>query len=887
MLHSIQRLGFDKPDHSFWQILIVCSGEEFLQSGEQFLRSCEACSPGLRVIVGISDKDKDAQELLHDVCQELYATTVYEFIFASEFAAPSNETALYTAAVWLSGHSKHALLVLNVEFVVVEDLTLLPAIMQECDLGAHTIRLKEGGHRIAYPQPLWLKHSPKTFRLLDYLHKKVSLKSSSIQTREVELIKQAILKERSKLKIGCIPEFYRDKKLQENSYILRRPLTQIKGESKRCSELIQKIETTKSVPQNLVLFPLQDIGTKQPLDDNSFQTRISRLSRPGRIGWRAMARLISQSAQSTNISARVLPVAQWEVTQELIDQLHFAEQIFIPHKTYKQLPVDNATFYMQEYLPEIFTCSSTGWGPSASWSAVDAFTNFPIDPRLEGFKAELKAQKKTKAPQRNQKHQNLPEFDVLAVLQVPGDEALTLHAKCTLDNFIEDMAELAEKENLKVLFRKHPLDLTNFYENTQKIWQSEHLIFSNLGHIHDVLMKAKCVAVINSGVGIEAMLMGKPVLAFGQAIYDQAVSLVSEKGISTSYQRAISEKHSSRTKRYDQFLSWFLYHVSFKLDEPFFDKLPVSNSSEHSKENPVYHYYQNEMKIASQRAKKVEFKKSKSFGISFSDILENSQKPLKKAEKFIKKNYYHEAVNRSKGLFMPYFNADALAGKRVCLVGNAGKLLESEAADFIDSHDIVIRMNLGCPYIVKKGMTLEPDCEKYIYGVFTDGRSSQAEDYIVLDSSAPMAVLNEYTAVPAIGIKSDIWSCSTADRARQLFFAPIFNTQNVAPHPSLHHLSSKFILDHKVQRLPKIYTQKLQKKLSAEPTSGIIWIEFLRQTKLSELSLVGFDFNQSRHIVRKGLSLLEATGRYRHNPQRERNYVINCVLPAHKNIRLY
>ncbi|WP_160116633.1 glycosyltransferase family 29 protein [Pseudovibrio ascidiaceicola] len=887
MLHSIKRIGFDKTDHSFWQILIVCSGQDFLARGELFLHSCEACSPGLRVVVGISDKDDKAREFLQKVSQQLYATTVYEFEFASGYITNNNDIALYDAASWLSGRSKHNLLILRVDFTVVEDLTLLPAVLQDCDLGVHTIRLKEGGHRVAHPQPLWLKHSPKTFRLLEFIKNHITPINTQDPVSEVDLIKKAIFKEGSKLKTACIPEYYRDKTLQENSRILRRPLSQAKGEAKQLSDLTRKIEFMKSKPKSLVLSPLQDIGTKQPLDDNSFRTRISRLSRPGRIGWRAMARLVSQPTQAADGPARILTVAQWEVTQELIDRLHFAEQLFIPHKTHKQLPVDNATFYMQECLPEIFTCSPTGWGPAASWSNSGTFKKFSVDSRLEEFKAELKSQKKTKAHQKDQNHQAIPEFDILAVLQVPEDEALTLHANCSLEDFVEDMAKLAEKQNLKVLFRKHPLDFTNFYEKTRKILEGEHLLFSNSGHIHDVLAKAKCVAVINSGVGLEAMLLGKPVIAFGRAIYDQAVSSVTDKGLLASYNHAISEASDLRTQRYDQFLSWFLYHVSFKLDEAYLNSLFVDDGSAQPIENPVYHFYRNEKKLASVRAKKVEFKKSKSFGFSFSNLVDKPQRPLKKVMKFIQKNYYHEAVNLSKGLLMPYFHTDVLTGKRVCLVGNAGRLLESDAADFIDSHDIVIRMNLGCPYILKKGMAVDHECEKYIYGVFTDGRSSQAEDYTVLDPNAPMDILAEYTAIPAVGIKSDIWSCSTADRARQVFFAPIFNSQNVAPSPSLHHLSSKFILDYDVRRLPSIYTQKLQKKLSAEPTSGIIWLEFLRQTKLAELSLVGFDFNQSRHIVREGLSLLEATGRYRHNPQREKNYVINCVLAAHKNIHLY
>ncbi|KZK76850.1 Capsule polysaccharide biosynthesis protein [Pseudovibrio sp. W64] len=886
MTHSIQRLGFDKSDHSFWQILIVCSGKEFLATGEQFLLSCEACSPGLRVVIGISDGDEEATKLLQQVSQQLFATTIYKFEFTSDYVSTTNTAALYEAASWLAGRSNHALLILRVDFTVVEDLTLLPVVLQNCDLSVHTIRLKEDGHRIAYPQPLWLKHSPKTYRLLEFMKNHIAPANIQTDVSEVGLIKKAILKENNKIKTGCIPEYYRDKSLRRNSYILRRPIDHVKGELKQLTGLKSKIECTKSKPKNLVLFPLQDIGTKQPLDDNSFSIRVSRLSRPGRIGWRAMARLISLSTQPEN-SARILPVAQWEITQELVDRLHFVDRLYIPHKTHNQLPVDNATYYMQEYLPEIFTCSSTGWGPSADWASSDDFLDFSIETRLEKFKAELKAEKKTKAPQKKQKHQSIPDFDILAVLQVPDDEALTLHASCTLENFIEDMAKLAESQSLKVLLRKHPLDLSDFYDTARKKWRSKHLLFSNVGHIHDVLAKSKCVAVINSGVGLEAMLLGKPVIAFGRAIYDQAVTTVSSKVLIPSYQRAISEDDVSRIKRYDHFLSWFLYHTSFKLDETHLYNTLAGTEATRVVENPVYNYYQDEKKLAASRAKKVEFKKSKLLGLSFADVVGKTNKPLKKAKKVIQKNYYHEAVNRSKGLFMPHFQADMLTGKRVCLVGNAGKLLESNAAEFIDSHDIVIRMNLGCPYIVKKGMTIDSTCKKYIYGIFTDARSSQSEDYTVLDPKTPNHILEEYTAISAIGTKSDIWSCSTADRSRQLFFAPIFNTHNVAPHPSLHHLSSKFILDHKVERLPSFYTKKLQKKLSAEPTSGIIWLEFLRQTQLEELSLVGFDFNKSKHIIREGLSLLEATGRYRHNPQREQNYVKNCVLPAHSNIHLY
>lgn len=887
MIHSIQRHGFIKPDHSFWQILVVCSGKDFRTNGEQFLQGCEAFSPGLRVVIGIIDDDRIALELLHKVSQQLYGTTVFQFKFGPEYTASCAESAQYEAASWLFGRSKHALLILGVDFTIVGDLTLLPVVLQDCDLAVHTIRDKENGHRVAYSKPLWLKHSPKTYRFLQLVKKGTTSPNTQARKSEVGLIKEAILKIGSKFKVGCIPEPYRDKRLRKSSYILRRPLLQAPGKPEQLSGLDRQLECIGTPPKRFVLFPLQDIGTKQPLEDNSYPIRVARLSRPGRIGWRVMARLLSLRTYASVSPARILPVAQWEVNQELIDKLSCAEQLFIPHKTHEQLSVENAIFYMQEYLPEVFTCSPTGWGPSADWANSIDYLDIEVDPRLEKFKAKLRSEKRTKAPQKNEKQGSIPDFDVLAVLQVPEDEALTLHADCSLESFVEDMTELAETENLKVLFRKHPLDTTNFYQKTKKTWQRDRLIFSEAGHIHDVLTKAKCVAVINSGVGLEAMLLGKPVVAFGRAIYEKVVSLATSDDLLTAYRQAVAEKEEARTERYDRFLSWFLYHVSFKLDETELNLSLEDYKVAALEENPVYDFFKDEMKLASSRAKKVEFSKSKVFGISIPQINRQIQGPLNKAKKTIQKNFYLETITQAKGLFMPHFQSDILAGKRVCLVGNAGKLLESNTAEFIDEHDIVIRMNLGCPYIVKKGMSIDQENKKYIYGVFTDTRSSQSEDYIVLDPKAPMEVLEEYTAVKAIGIKSDIWSCSTADRSRQLFFAPLFNTHNVAPHPSLHHLSSRFIRDYQVERLPEIYTRTLQKKLGAEPTSGIIWLEYLRKTQLSELSLVGFDFNQSRHMVREGLSLLEATGRYRHNPQREQNYVTNCVLPAHENMHLY
>jgi hypothetical protein len=844
-------------------------------------------SPGLRVVIGIWDANEEAVKLLRKEALRLYATTLYEFSFDVEFRPNTNEKALYEAAFWLCTNSKHALLVLEIGFAIVDDLTLLPVELQACDFAVYTKKPKNSGWCVAYPLPFWLRHSTRTYHFLMYLHKTCIALPPHLLASDADLLNGAIKKYNRKLIVSCMPEHYRSERRNENSRIVTMPHQQQVASKEVLVSPCQQHIGVGIEPKKIILLPLQDIGTKYPLENNSFSMRVKRLSRPGRISWRAMAKLLAECAHEPSKPARILPVAQWEVTQDLIDELNFADQIYIPHKTQKQISSDKAIFYMQEHLPEVFTVSRTGWGPSAEWAKPNEARLISIDPRLQAFKARFKAERKTKAQQNKKIRRRLPDFDILAVLQVPNDEALTLFANCNMENFIADIAKLAAKENLKVLIRKHPLDRTNFFERMTTKWQSERLLFNSAGHIHDVLAKADCVAVINSGVGLEAMLLEKPVIAYGRAIYENAVFAASSKTLCASYHQAIAEPDEVRIERYDQFLSWFLYRASFKLDEPQLN-LEINRTGSASRQpNPAYHFYLKEQKLAQTGASHVKITNRTYLSRLIKKLATKTHRPLKKAQNFIKKNYYNQAISQTKSMLIPHFSAEMLSGKRVCLVGNSGSLLEKDLAEYIDRHDIVIRMNLGCPYIVRDSLSIESEDKKYIYGVFVDMRSSRLEKYTVLDPRTPKELLKHYTAGSSIGTKTSIWSCSTADRSRQLFFAPLFNARNVAPHPSLYHLSVEFIRRYNVERLPSHCTIRLQDKLSAVPTSGLIWLEFLRHTQLSELNMVGFDFKLSNHMVRRGLSLLEATGKYRHNPERERNYVNNCVLAAHKNVHLY
>ncbi len=216
---------------------------------------------------------------------------------------------------------------------------------------------------------------------------------------------------------------------------------------------------------------------------------------------------------------------------------------------------------------------------------------------------------------------------------------------------------------------------------------------------------------------------------------------------------------------------------------------------------------------------------------------------------------------------------DIFVGKRVALVGNAASLRETSFGAEIDAHDLVVRMNVGYPLLVRKDVPQADIPPGFLAGTFVDRRSSGAERHHALRPDTPAEVAQALTHAGAVGRRTDIWSCSTSDRSRQLFFAPLFDCTTVACHPQVEHLSLRLLLGRKVCRLPSGVCFDLRRTRGIEPTSGLIWIEHLRRSGCTALSLYGFDFFATGHINRTTTTTLEAQGKWPHDPVAERDHV--------------
>ncbi|EUB96539.1 Capsule polysaccharide biosynthesis protein [Rhizobium sp. CF080] len=886
---NIRQVSRERNDLHFWQILVVCTAKEFENDGEDLVRSMEINSPDTRIIVCLVDADASARERLSGLAAKLLSVTLYEL----ELSRSSSPLALqrYIIAKNVLALTKIPTLLLDVGSLVYRDLTPLPAELQKCDCALKlTFNKKKRWERV-FPKSLWLAPNTRTGCFLEEVisHLQSCTGGDITEKDERRALYSSLQNCRSFIRLAALPGKYADRSHKSGAYIFS-PLDPDKKEGPRTAEIRRKLrDRFEQPPTQVIFFPKQDVGTKRNLKNNSFKRRVDRISRPGRMYWRHMSQLIAKLADAEGENTRIVALPQWEINAAAVNTFAEASAVYLPHMIRRQLGGTNTLYYMQELLPDLFTADADGWGASSSLYGRKDFEAHQLDDRVEDFIAKIRKERITKAPQKKASSKDLSEIELLAPLQVPGDDALIYHGAVTLEDYVETLATFAEREKTNVVFRKHPYDETSLFEDSRKQYSSNFVKFSVGGHIHDALAKAKAVAIINSGVGFEAMIYNRPVLSFGRSIYDSAVINANRQNFSASYAKAIEENEDIRWERYLRFISWYVFHAGYKLHEEKINLELDRTAPPKWGENPIYDNLALD-ETAAWRG--VNLQKAPA-GYPLKELRAQARYLIRRLQKTagiykrrIKKRSFDHLSSGVKAPWISRFDEGYLRGKTVALVGNASSLKQTNLGSEIDAHDIVIRMNLGYPLTVSKtpqGTHLPPE---FIHGTFLDGKSSGAEQLVLLKPDTPEDVANAFTSVAATGRRTDIWSCSTSDRERQLFYAPLFDCRTVACHPAFEHLSPWLILNRKIFKLPAFIYRELRDEFSIEPTSGLIWIDYLRRTQLASLTIYGFDFFASGHIVRRMPNLLQAEGKWPHDPQAERDYVFEKALAKDARIRL-
>lgn len=856
-----------------WQILCVTTARGFVEFGQALIASIEINSPDVRLVLDIIDGLDGCEAEVSAVCRHLVSVDLQLFDSGGRRAwRLAQETAgrrWQTLGEVLRATCLPTFLV-EIDTLVQRDLTLLAVELNQCNVAFPAALDRGWMDAQIVTAAAWFKPTVGVLAMVDLIAERLDERPRDAINESIA-VREALIAKRRKLRFAQLPSHILDPAWPEGAALWTEwkhsKIAQIRASSLQARFMAE--------PDLVIVSPRQDVGTKRPLSDNSPSVRAKRLTKPSRIYWRFAARLMMQQALEHGLVARTLVVPQWEITSDLVARLA-PRRLLLPHLVRSQLSAPGAGYYMQELMPSLFTVDEQGWGASSSSYGRIDWRDKEATAKTWRYIKEARAAKATKAPQRNGPAPS--SFDVLAILQVPGDDALSLHSDVSLTAFIEAVATFAQAEGVRVLFKKHPLDQTAECDVLIRPLLSENIALTDGGHVHDLIKRANAVIVINSGVGFEAMLYGKPVLTFGRAVYDTATRPVTAATLAASYHDEIARSPKERQQAYASFIDWFVFRHGIKIDEAVLQSDPFDRKASGPYANPIAAELADDLGLVAGGAPVIRITAPNRMQRVVTELLNRVDQTVtpvvRRSWRQTYKRYNDEVVSPAKSLLMPHLPREFFEGRSVALVGNAASLQTGTYGAEIDDHDLVIRLNIGYPLLVRKDADVKAVPPQWIAGEFIDTLTMARERHVLLSEAAPEEVLQDFTHIRSSGRRTNVWSCSSKDRNRQLFFAEVFRCRKAACHPRFSHLDIKLLLRHTIERLPASNYRGLKTKLGSEPTSGLLWFEYLRQTSLRSLTLYGFDFFDSPHINRLTSNLLTVRGKWPHQPDAERAYVI-------------
>ena len=205
---------------------------------------------------------------------------------------------------------------------------------------------------------------------------------------------------------------------------------------------------------------------------------------------------------------------------------HQAEADFsiYAHKTRRDVPQGDL-FYKEMYMCGLFTVDDQGWGADDSRSRTPPDLSTVLASEAESFCRSLRAEflatgrSKLDQPAMSLIPPNLKPY-FFAPLQMPIDAVIRNHSPITVLQYISTLSQWADRRGRNVVFKLHPGQMPADVEQEVRKWAaaSPHVFLVN-ENVHSLISAAHAIIVINSGVGFESLIHGKPVITLGACDY--------------------------------------------------------------------------------------------------------------------------------------------------------------------------------------------------------------------------------------------------------------------------------------------------------------------------------------------------------------------------------
>jgi hypothetical protein len=173
---------------------------------------------------------------------------------------------------------------------------------------------------------------------------------------------------------------------------------------------------------------------------------------------------------------------------------------------------------MPMFYSDTFTISNKGWGTKKS-VATELFTEY--DDRTLNLITNYSKKKQTKFSTHVNSSPILNWDTVLVIMQLPWDETITQKSDLTWLEFADivyNLAILNSDTNFRL--RIHPLHQpVDLYRiSIEKLLGLQNVALSD-NELYEEFKHSRALILINSGVGFEALMYGRPVISYGDSIY--------------------------------------------------------------------------------------------------------------------------------------------------------------------------------------------------------------------------------------------------------------------------------------------------------------------------------------------------------------------------------
>jgi len=297
-----------------------------------------------------------------------------------------------------------------------------------------------------------------------------------------------------------------------------------------------------------------------------------------RLWWKQFAMELARTLTDRGVTPVLVEIPAWEITPERIDG-EDVDLAFVPHRCELDFgPTQTVRrFYMQEYFRHVFVLDRNGWSAASSVYPVDANALSPAvlgawDHYCEAFRnGTLRskfAQEKPSSRLDLRARGEIPSSPfIFYPLQVPHDQSIRYFSDVDQNRALELVHDLAVRTGLSLVLKEHPANRASMKTYRER-YRAPFITWSE-AHIHDLLRHASGVVTINSGVGFEALLAGKPIVCLGRAEYDTSVHRAGPDDLYEAWNAAISEPDDVRLRRYGRFVDWFLGRHAVDLTRPY------------------------------------------------------------------------------------------------------------------------------------------------------------------------------------------------------------------------------------------------------------------------------------------------------------------------------